>query len=66
MGKLFEFRNVIEDKVKGMGADAFKVKGKIGLQSGILIGMIQANTPDDPAQVRALREAIKAVLGVNV
>jgi hypothetical protein len=49
-----------------MGADAFKVKGKIGLQSGILIGMIQANTPDDPAQVRALREAIKAVLGVNV
>jgi len=66
MGKLFEYRNVIEDKVKSMGTDAFKVKGQIGLKSGLVIGMIQANTPDDPEQVRALRAAVEEVLGLAV
>lgn len=66
MGKLLEYRNVIEDKVKNMGKDAFKVKGKIGLQSGVVIGLIDASTPDDPEQIQALKAAIKDVLGVNV
>jgi hypothetical protein len=66
MGKLFEYRNVIEDKVKAMGQDAFKVKGKIGLRSGVVIGLIQSSTPDDPEQIRALGAAIREILGVNV
>jgi hypothetical protein len=66
MGKLFEYKNIIEEKVKNMGADAFKVKGQIGIKAGILIGSIDANTPDDPAKVQALRAAIKEVLGIAV
>jgi hypothetical protein len=66
MGKLFEYRNVIDDKVKNMGKDAFRVKGQIGLKSGLVIGMIEANTPDNPEQVRALRIAVKEVLGLSV
>jgi hypothetical protein len=66
MGKLSEYRNVIEEKTKGMGQNAFKIKGRIGLESGLVIGMIDATTPDDPAQVRALKDAIKVVLGVAV
>jgi hypothetical protein len=66
MGKLFEYRSVVEDKVKNMGKDAFRIKGQIGLKSGMVLGLIQANTPDDPEQVRALRIAVKEVLGLAV
>jgi hypothetical protein len=66
MGKLFDYRNIIENKLKGMGSDGFKLKGQIGLKTGLLVGMISATTPDDPAQVKAMREAIKEVLGITV
>jgi hypothetical protein len=66
MGKLFEYRNIVEDKVKALGKDKFKVKGEIGMKSGLVLGMIDANTPDDPAKVQALKTAIKEVLGIAV
>ena len=66
MGKMLEYRTLIEDKTKNMGAEAFKVKGAIGLKAGIMILSIDANTPDDPAIVQAMKTAIKEVLGVTV
>lgn len=66
MGKLFEYRMVIENKVKDMGQDAFKVKRQIGVTSGVLLGSIGANTPDDPEKIQALKSAIEELLGVTV
>jgi hypothetical protein len=66
MGKLYDYRMIIEDKLKDKGPDGFKLKGKIGLQVGVLVGMISPTTPDDPETVKAMRAAIKEVLGVAV
>ena len=64
MGKLFDYRQIIEDKLKDKGADLFKLKGQITLKSGFMVSMINGDTPDDPAKIQALKSAVKEILGV--
>jgi hypothetical protein len=41
-----------------------QVKGKLGLKAGLLISLISANTPDNPASIAKLRLAAMEVLNL--
>ncbi|MGC1962132.1 MAG: hypothetical protein WA676_05320, partial [Candidatus Sulfotelmatobacter sp.] len=64
MSQLYDLKMLIEEKIKSDGLDAMDVKGKIGLRSGRMLAFINATTPDDPAAVAKLRQAVKDVLNV--
>jgi len=66
MGMMFKYRTVIETESKRLGKDPLKIKGQIGLRACLIIGMIQPDTPDNPEEIRALKEAIQEVLGIAV
>lgn len=65
MSQLYDLKVLIEEKIKANGLDAADVKGQIGLKSGKLLAFINASTPDDPATVAKLKQAIKDVLNIN-
>lgn len=65
MSQLYDPKMLIEEKIKSDGLDAMDVKGKIGLRSGRMLAFINATTPDDPAAVAKLRQAVKDVLNVS-
>jgi len=65
MGQLYDLKVLIENKIKTDGLDAVEVKGKIALRSGRMLVLISASTPDDPAAVAKLKQAVKDVLNIN-
>ncbi|MFZ0138773.1 MAG: hypothetical protein WAK89_17035 [Candidatus Sulfotelmatobacter sp.] len=65
MSQLYDLKLLIESKIKADGLDANAVRGKIGLQSGRMLLLIDANSKDDPAAVASLRQAIKEVLNIS-
>jgi hypothetical protein len=65
LGKLYDMRVLIENKIKADGLDAMATKGKIGLRSGRILALISATTPDDPEAIAKLRMAVKEVLNLN-
>ncbi|MFZ0951884.1 MAG: hypothetical protein WAN17_06435 [Candidatus Sulfotelmatobacter sp.] len=65
MSQLYDLKLLIEKKIKADGLDANAVRGKIGLQSGRMLLLIDANSKDDPAAVASLRQAIKEVLNIS-
>jgi hypothetical protein len=65
VGQLYDLKVLIENKIKADGLDPMDVKGKIGLRSGRMLAFINPNTPDDPAAVAKLRQAVKDVLKIN-
>ncbi|HEY1759704.1 MAG TPA: hypothetical protein VGG72_30300 [Bryobacteraceae bacterium] len=65
MSQLYDLRVLIEKKIKADGLDATEVKGKIALRSGRMLVLISPSTPDDPAAVAKLKQAIKDVLNIN-
>jgi hypothetical protein len=42
--------------------DAVKVRGEIGMKSGILLGLVSAQTPDDPAKIQKIRTVASEIL----
>jgi hypothetical protein len=38
----------------------------IGMKAGLLIAMIDANTPDDPAKLQKLRAAVQEVMHITM
>jgi hypothetical protein len=65
MGQLYDLKVLIENKIKTDGLDATEVKGKIALRSGRMLVLISPSTPDDPAAVAKLQQAVKDVLNIN-
>ena len=65
MSQLYDLKLLIEKKIKADGLDANAVRGKIGLQSGRMLLLIDANSKDDPAAVASLRQAIKEILNIS-
>lgn len=65
MSQLYDLKLLIESKIKADGLDANAVRGKIGLQSGRMLLLIDANSKDDPAAVASLRQAIKEILNIS-
>ena len=66
MGALFDARQKIESAIQQKGLDAAQIKGAIGLKTGVLLNLLSANTPDDPAKLAKLKQAAADVLGLNL
>ena len=65
MSQLYDLRILIEANIAAGGLDSAEVRGKIALRAGRLLSFISPNTPDDPAGVAKLKQAIKDVLNIN-
>ncbi len=49
MSQLYDLKLLIENKIKADGLDGNAVRGRIGLQSGRMLLLIDPNSKDDPA-----------------
>ena len=65
MSQLYDLKILIEANIAAGGLDSAEVRGKIALKAGRLLSFISPNTPDDPAGVAKLKQAIKDVLNIN-
>ena len=65
VSQLYDVRMKIEEKIKADGLDATEVRGKIGLRTGKLLALINANTPDDPEVVAKLKTAATELLNIT-
>lgn len=66
MGQLHELKQRIDQAIVVHKLDATKTRGMIGMKAGFLIGMIDANTPDDPAKLQKLRTAAQEVMQISL
>lgn len=64
VSQLYQMRLRVEEKIKADQLDPMQVKGQIGLKAGLLVSLISANTPDNPASVAKFRSAVKEVLNL--
>jgi hypothetical protein len=62
VGALYDARVKIEAIIKEKNLSESQVKGAIGLKSGVLLALIQPDTPDDAAKLDKLKAAVKEVL----
>ncbi len=62
MGVLFELKTKVDKYIDDKKLDGAATRGKIGLQTGFLLSLVNANTPDDPAKIEKLRKAAESVL----
>jgi len=65
VSQLYDLKVLIEAKIAAGGLDSAEVRGNIALKAGRLLSFISPNTPDDPAGVAKLKQAIKDVLNIN-
>jgi hypothetical protein len=63
MGQIFTLKTQIEQIIQERGLDPTQTRGKIGMKAGVLLSLINAGSPDDPAKVSKLRQAAEEVLG---
>lgn len=66
MGKLYEYCEQIQSHIEHNQLDVFRTRGALNLQCGFLISLIGPDEPDDPEKIRALREAARNVLGLEL
>jgi predicted regulator of Ras-like GTPase activity (Roadblock/LC7/MglB family) len=62
-GALWRAVQHIEARLASRGADRLKLRGRIALQAGFALDVIEPDSPDDPDQLRKLEAAATAVLG---
>ncbi len=65
-GKLFQTLQRINALIERAGGNPYKLRGRIAMQSGLPLELIEPSTPDDPAQLERLRAAALDVLGQAV
>jgi hypothetical protein len=66
VGKLYEAVQKIDAAITQKNLDRADMRGKIGLKAGVLLAVLKADTPDDPAKLDKLRRAAQDVLGIEV
>jgi hypothetical protein len=66
MGMLYDLRSKIEKVIEDRKLDASTVRGKITLQTGFLISLVTAATPDDSAKIEKLKKAAADVLQLKL
>lgn len=66
MGKLYEYRERIQQHIEQQGLDVFKTRGELAIKCGFLITLVSPDEPDDPQKVQALRQAAKELLGLTL
>lgn len=62
MGQLHEMCMKIDAHIAKNKLETFKVRGQLSLACGFMLGFVNAKSPDDPAQIEALKKASKTVL----
>lgn len=63
MGQIYAIKTQIDQIIQQKGLDPAQVRGKIGMKAGVLMTLISADTPDDPAKLAKLRTAAEEILG---
>jgi hypothetical protein len=63
MGELYRLRRKIEQIIKDGNLDEHQTKGKITLECGLLLALINENTPDEVNALRKLKTAAEKLLG---
>lgn len=63
MGRLYDTVRRIEYVIGEKQLPFFKTKGRIALEAGFSLGMIGAETPDDPDRISRLEAAARQILG---
>ncbi len=66
MGEIFDIKQKIDAAIQQRGLDAAQTKGAIGLRTGLLLNLVNAGTPDDPAKLAKLKQAANELLGLKV
>jgi hypothetical protein len=66
MGTLNDMKTKIERAIADKKLDGAAVRGKIALQTGFILSLVNASSPDDPAKVDKLRKAAEAVLQLKL
>lgn len=66
MSQLHRAVEKLEAVIAKKGLDRFRTRGVIGLEAGLTIGFITAQTPDDAEKLARLRKATREVLGVLI
>ena len=66
MGQLFDARVKVEAHIRERNLDAVRVRGSIGLRSGVVLAIVGPGTPDDPVKLERLRAAVKQVLQIDL
>jgi hypothetical protein len=62
MAALYDLKVKIDKTIEEKKLDGVATRGKIALQTGSLLSLVSANTPDDPVKLDKLRKAVAAVL----
>jgi hypothetical protein len=62
MGRLNDMKTKIEKTITDRKLDGAAIRGKIALQTGFILSLVNASSPDDPAKVEKLKKAAEAVL----
>jgi hypothetical protein len=62
MGRLNDMKTKIEKTITDRKLDGAAIRGKIALQTGFILSLVNAASPDDPAKVEKLKKAAEAVL----
>lgn len=66
MGKLYDACKQVIDHIDSSGQDIFKARGSIAMRTGFLITLVRESDADDPEKIRAVVEAAREVLGINI
>ena len=66
MGALYQTVRRIEGVIERRRLPLYKTRGLIGLRAGFLLGMVTADTPDDPLRIAALEAAAREILGEEI
>ena len=66
MGLLFDLKTKIDKTIADKKLDGATVRGKIALQTGFLLSLVGATTPDDPVKLDKLKKAAADVLQLKL
>jgi hypothetical protein len=65
VSQLYEMKLKVEQKITSDGLNANDVLGQLGLKSGMLLALINANSPDVPEKIARFKQAAKEVLNLS-
>ncbi|OGS02746.1 MAG: hypothetical protein A2339_00355 [Elusimicrobia bacterium RIFOXYB12_FULL_50_12] len=66
MGQLYEIALKVNKAIEDSKLDKFQTRGKISLKTGFMLGLINANTPDDNDKIEKVKAAVKEILGISL
>ena len=66
MGVLFDMKAKIDKTIEERKLDGAATRGKIALQSGFLLSLVNATTADDPAKIAKLKQSAASSLQLKL